>query len=221
MTARTGFPRFTGAFKEFSISQFTNRETGTDRRLHVFSQGSRAKVSEFLWLKYLWDELTRMEFQLFIAMPETLNSTIKVAALRAVLLYGKRRIRTKLCQASFLPEKERPTRLRYQGFKRLDVEINVIERSLPKVPKFKGWIKSSSAKDSKSYRGPRLLEPLAITEHDYDSIVFDWYSYLTVDEFLPLPGKYCPHPDENQKFETVNPSFIFQSLDVLVPSPER
>jgi len=190
MTARIKFPRFTGAFKEFSISQFTNRETGTESRLHVFSQGSRAKVSEFLWLKYLWDELSKLEFQLFLALPETLNSEIKVAALRAVLLLGKKKIRNRLCQASFLPEAERPTRLRYQGFKRLDVEIEVIERSLPKVPKFKGWIKSSSAKDSKSNRGPSYLEPLAITENDYDNNVFDWYTYLTVDEFLPLPGKY-------------------------------
>jgi hypothetical protein len=184
MTARTKFPKFHGPFKSFSVSLFTNREQGTESRLYVFSQGNRTKVLEFLWLKYLWDELSKDEYKLFIASSEILNSELKVAALRAVLIFGKKKIRERLCNCSFLPEEERPSRVRYQGFKRLDVEIQEISRSLPKVPKYSGWIKSSSAKDSKRSRGPRFLEPLAIIENDYEDKIFDWYNYLTVDEFF-------------------------------------
>lgn len=188
MTASPGFPKFRGAFKKFSLSISINHETGVDRRLLVFSQGSRAKVVEFLWLKYLWDELTKKEFELFLAFPETINSEIKVAALRAVLILGKRRVRKQLSECPFLSEKERPTRIRYQGFKRLDVEISDFTRSLRRVPKFSGWIRSSSAKDSKRRQGgPSFLEPLAIIENDYEDKVFDWYTYLTVVEFTLVP----------------------------------
>jgi hypothetical protein len=189
-TASPGFPRFYGPFKKFSLSVSTNREKGIDRRLLVYSQGSRAKVVKFLWLKYLWDELTKKEFELFMLLPETINSEIKVAALRAVLILGKRKVREAIINCPVLPESERPTREQYQGFKRLDVEISDFTRSLRRVPKFKGWIKSSSAKDSKRTRkSPSCLEPLAVIDNDYEDNVFDWYNYLTVVEFSPIPKK--------------------------------
>jgi len=186
-TARPGFPRFGGPFKTFSVSVSTNREKGTDSRLLVYSQGSRAVVSEYLWLKFLWDELSRKEMELFLSLPETLKSEIKISALRAVLLLGKRVVRERLINfPAYLTEKENPSRKRYLGYKRLDVEIYDLTRSLPKVPKFSGWVRSSSSVGSKrSSRGPSFLEPLAIQENDYEDIKFDWYNYLTVgDEFL-------------------------------------
>jgi len=189
MTERSGFPRFSGSFKTFSVRLNTNRETGTEERLLVYSQGSRAKVVNFLWYKFLWDELSRIEYELFLAMPETLNSPMKFAALRATLLYGKKRVRNKLKNCPFLTEKELPTRKRYQGYKHLNVEISRFTRNLPKVPKFKGWIKSLSTEGKGRPRGPSFLEPLAIIENDYEDNVFDWYNYLTVDEFLLLPSK--------------------------------
>jgi hypothetical protein len=121
--------------------------------------------------------------ELFLAMPETLNSEMKFATLRAALSTRKTILRTKLSECSFLEEKERPTRLRYLGFKRLDVEISRITRNLQKVPKFSGWIRSSSAVGSKRRPGgPSYLEPLAINENDYIDYVFDWFAYLTVGE---------------------------------------
>lgn len=178
-TARPGLPRFQGPFKAFSVSLSTNREKGTDDRLLVYSQGSRAKVHEYLWLKHLWDELTKEEMKLFLTMPETLKSEMKFGALRALLLLPKKKVRQKLVDSPLIPESERPTRLRYLGFKRLDVEILRITRSLRKVPKFSGWIRSSSAVGSKRRPGgPSYLEPLAIIENDYIDNVFDWFTYL-------------------------------------------
>lgn len=182
-TARTGKPSFGGPFKSFSVSVSTNREKGTESRLLVYSQGSRTKVVEYLWLKYLWDELSKKEMVLFLMLSETLNSEIKVAALRAVLILGRKVVRERLnTMLTFLGEKTY-TRERYQGYKRLNVEIQEISRSLPKVAKFSGWVRSSSSVGSKSSsRGPSYLEPLAIIGYDYNNEIFDWYTFLTVGD---------------------------------------
>jgi len=184
MKARQGFPSFRGPFKTFSISVHSNREKSLDNRLLVFSQGSRAKVVKFLWLKYLWDELSKMEMELFLTFPEVLNSEIIVSALRAVLVIGKRKVRERLINCPFLNDEDKPTKIKYQGFKRLDVEITRITRSLPRVKKFSGWIRSSSAKGSK--RGTQrseVIEPLAVIDNDYEDEIFNWYSYLSSSEY--------------------------------------
>lgn len=197
MTARPGLPRFSGPFQSFSVSASTNRETGTDCRLLVYSQGSRAKVVRYLWLKYLWDELSLLEMELFLTLPEITNSEIGIATLRAVLLQGKVKTRRNLNSILLLLGKETFLRKQYQGFKRLDVEIQRITRSLPRVPKFSGWVKSIAAIGKNRPGGPSFLEPLAIIENDYEDNVFDWYHYLTVGELEILDSQWTlSHPDE-------------------------
>lgn len=187
MTARPGIPRFGGPFKSFSVMRVTNRETGVEDRLLVYSQGSRAKVVEYLWLKLLWDELTKKEFELFLIFPETLNSEIKIAFLRTLLIQGKRVTRERLNRAQKLLGLKVSSRERYQGYKRLDVEINDLQRRLPRVPKFSGWVRSLSAVGSKrSSRGPSYLEPLASIENDYEDEKFSWYEVLTVGDLVIL-----------------------------------
>lgn len=190
MTARPGLPRFGGPYKTFSVSKSSNREKGTDVRLLVYSQGSRAKVVEYLWLKFLWDELTKIEFELFIILPETINSEMKVSVLRSILIQGKKVTRERLNKLLYFLGEPIYSRERYQGYKRLDVEINEITRSLTRVPKYSGWVRSLSAVGSKRNRqGPSYLEPLAIIENDYEDLEFNWYSYLTVGdlEILEFP----------------------------------
>lgn len=182
MTERPGFPRFKGPYKTFSVAISTNREHGTESRLLVYSQGSRAKVIKYLWLKFLWDELSRQEMKLFLYLSEVLNNPLKYAALRATILKGKKQVRERIENCPFLPEEDKPLRINYQGIRCLNVEIYEFERRLPKVPKYSGWIKSSSSKGSKRSRGSSFLDPLAIIENDYEDIVFDWYSYLTVGD---------------------------------------
>jgi len=186
--ARPGKPRFKGPFKSFSVAVQSNREKGTESRLIVYSQGSRSKVIEFLWLKFLWDELSKQEFELFLALPEILNSEMKFATLRAVLLMGKKKVRQRLNWYEDLILGESSSRKRYLGFLRLDVEIYEFQRSLPKVPKFSGWIRSSSSVGSKKPRGSSFLEPLAILENDYEDEIFDWYNLLTVGEIGQFPS---------------------------------
>lgn len=184
MIARAGnYPSFKGAYKTFRVSCNTNRENGTQDRLVVYSQGSRPAVVKYLWLKYLWDELTKEEFELFLYLPEILNDELRFAALRAVLLLGKKELRKRILDCPILDPADKPLREIYLGYKRLSIEIHRESRKLPKVPKFSGWVRSSSAIGSKRQRGPGLPEPLTIIENDYEDKKFDWYYFLTVGGF--------------------------------------
>jgi len=183
MTARSGIPRFSGGFKSFSVSQFTDREKGTESRLFVYSQGSRPKVHRYLWLKLLWNELTKNEWMLFLAMNETLNSEIIYNSLRAINKIGKRAVRQKLNTTPYILEEDKPSYERYRGYQRLNVEISIETRSLPKVPKFSGYVKSSSAVGSKNSSGKSsYLDLMTINNEDYSELVFDWFNYLTIGE---------------------------------------
>jgi len=179
---RPWFPKFRGRFKSFSVSISTNREQGTDSRLLVYSQGSRAVVLRYLWIKYLWDELSKDEMKLFLSMSEVINSDIIYGALRATLKIGKDLLRQRLQNCPFLPQDLPYTIRQYHGYKRIDVEIHEFTRSLPKVPKYSGYVRSSSRVGSKSSRGASFLDPLDINEDDYADNKFDWYIYLTVDD---------------------------------------
>jgi ADP-heptose:LPS heptosyltransferase len=181
--ARPSHPRFSGGFKSFTVALETNREKRVESRLIVFSQGSRTKVHQFLWHKFLWEELSQEEYRLFILMPETLNSKLMVGALRALLILSKKKVRELICNKLTQLGEKAPSRESYLGYRRLNVEIYEYRRSLPKTPKFSGWVKSASSVGSKQSRKvlDENLEPLAIYLSDYEDIIFDWYSYLTVE----------------------------------------
>lgn len=175
------FPGFPGKFKTFSVALNTNRETGSEERLLVYSKGSRASTSEFLWLKWLWGTLSKAEYELFIALPETIKEDMKYDALRASITIPMRQIRKRLIQYPYHPLGKAPTYSRFLGLRKaIIVETNKYQRTLPKVPKFSGWIKSSSQLGSKRPRGSGLPEPIHTQEENDASIKFDWYFYLTV-----------------------------------------
>jgi hypothetical protein len=154
-------------------------------------------VVEYLWLKFLWDELTRKEMELFLSMSETVKSELKYAALRATTILGKRHVRQRILECPFLPGPS-PSRERYQGYlSSLDVEIHDFTRRLPKVTKYSGYVKSSSAVGSKRPPGSSFLDPLIIIDYDYTEISFDWYNYLTVGDHNRLfPVGIDNHPEE-------------------------
>lgn len=185
MTARSGLPRFSGGFQSFSVSFNENRETGVDSRLFVYSQGSRPKVHIYLWLKLIWNELSKDEWLLFLAMPETFQfQEMIIDSLRAINFQGKRKTRQRLIQSPQVPKMYKPDYDRYRGFMRLNVEISYENRRLPKPPKFSGYIKSASAVGSKRSSGKSsYLDLMAINCEDYNEIAFNWFSYLTIVEY--------------------------------------
>jgi len=144
--ARPSKPRFSGGFKTFSVSISINRESRVEGRLFVFSQGSRTKVLEYLWLKYLWDELSRLEFQLLV-LSGALESDLKFNCMKAINIQGKRATRKRLLK--LFPDGEY-ARERYLGFKRLDVEIYEYQRSLPKPQNFQVGFEVRLQKDLKT-----------------------------------------------------------------------
>lgn len=180
MKARPRIPRFTGGFKSFSVSISINRESRVDTRLFVFSQGSRTKVFEFLWLKLLWDELSRLEFRLLISRIDKF-SELEFSIIKSINYKGKRHTRERI---QILVPDGTYSRERYQGFKRLDVEIYEFERSLVKTPKYSGWIRSASSKGSKHPSGESsFLEALTLTEYSFElEKKIDWFLLLTVDD---------------------------------------
>lgn len=182
MDTRPGIPRFKGSFQTFRVIFNTNRETGLEESLFVFSQGARIKVHRYLWLKFLWNELTKDEWLLFISMPETLNSDIYYNALRAINKVGKKKVRNRLITTPYIEDRDKPTKDRYRGYRCIDVEIFYDRRRLPKVPKFSGYVKSSSQVGSKRPQKSSFLDLIIPTGEDYSERIFDWFTYLTVGE---------------------------------------
>ena len=193
MKARPSLPRFSGSFKTFTVSISTNRETGIEDRYFVFSQGSRTKVFEFLWLKLLWDELSKNEIRLLFL--SELDSDLNFSIMKSINKMGKRHTRERL-QILFPDGKY--SRKRYQGFKRLDVEIYEFQSYLPKLPKFSGWIRSASATGSKRQSGgSELLDTLTNIEYK-DEIIVNWFHLLTVVDNTEISQwVFQSQPDED------------------------
>lgn len=190
------FPNFHGPFHTLMISYNINREKGTNDRFVVFSSGKRHALVKYLWYKLVWDELSRMEFHLFISMPEVLNNTKILAFLRCRLEIDKRILRQRLLQIENLIGETPTIRSTYQGLKRMRIEIQRETISLQKVPKFSGYVRNISA-IGRGNGGSRDLEP--VTDFVYEEIrgKIDWYLLLSVGEFSLLGQEY-KLPEENQ-----------------------
>jgi len=193
MLARPSLPRFSGSFKNFTVSISTNRETGIEDRYCVFSQGSRSKVFEKLWLKLLWDELSVKEINLLFQCE--LDSDLNFSILKSINVKGKKHTRNRL---NLLFPDGKYSRKRYQGFKRLDVEIYEFQSYLPKLPKFSGWIRSASATGSKKQSGGSSeLDTLTNIEYK-DEIIVNWFYLLTVvDNSEISQWVFQSQPDED------------------------
>jgi len=173
------YPKFPGVFFSWRITLSTDHEKGKQDALFVFSSGKRETVLEYLWLKFLWDQLAEDEFSLFLLTLKD-NDHKKWAFLKVLLLKDKKSLRRKLNQIEFRIGEQVSSRERYQGYKRVRIEIQKETRRLPKPTKFSGYVRSISAIGSKSKK-TRLLETM--TEEIYlDEKQFDWELALTVGE---------------------------------------
>lgn len=187
-------PKFEGRFFRWSAISTTNREKGISESYLVFSSGRRGAVLKFLWLKLLWDNLTSLEYSLFLSLPEILNDNKKFSFLKASINLPKSILRQNLIKfENFLGDKE-SSREKYQGIKGMRLEIHRIERGLPKIKPYSGYVKSPSSVGSKSSKS-LFLETPASTEYIIEENNYDWYYLLTVGELTLLNGVYI-FPDE-------------------------
>ena len=193
----TRTPNFRGKFFTIQETLFTNREKGTKDVLLVFSSGKREAVKEYLWLKFLWSQLSKEEYLLFLATLRPKEEK-KWAFLRLLTSTSKKELRNRLVKLEKLLGDKESTKSRLEGYYRLRIEILKETRRLPKVPKFSGYIKSPSAVGTKSLVRRSLDEMVGNTPDDYEDKI-SWYHLLSVDSVpLFLGQAKLSGPEENK-----------------------
>lgn len=170
------FPK-RGGFRTYKITVSTNREKRLMERLLILSSGRLVSFERLLYGKWLWDELTSVELDLFLALPSTLTNPLTIACLRARAQgVPKKLIRERL--GKFPTELPFPSRLQYISLSRMFVTVERQELSLPKVRKYSGYSRHHNDKGSIN---PYSLEdnfnpPEAIIPSDFsrEDLIFDF-----------------------------------------------
>jgi len=153
-------PRFKGRFFTWRVTVQNNHELGISDVLLVFSSGKRETTMSYLFHKLVWDELTKIELDLFILGLKPKNDK-EWAFLKVLSEHPKKAVRLKLLEIERQLGQEQTSQVSYQGMHRIRTEIQKERRRLPKPPKFKGWIRSLAQRGKSS--GPKAgIEPVSL-----------------------------------------------------------
>lgn len=158
-------PRFRGGFFTWRQTIFTDHENGVKAVFLVYSSGRREVVKRYLFLKLVWDQLTKIEFELFLTLLKD-SDYLYWSFLKLLVFVPKKILRKNLVKNETklgLPLSDRES---YRGYSRVNIEIQKEIRNLPKPPKFSGYIKSLSAR-GKSLPGEKGIEPLSSVPSEY------------------------------------------------------
>lgn len=158
-------PRFKGRFFTFRAMINIDHDNRSKASYLVFSSGKREAVMFYLWSKHVWDQLTTIEFQLFLL---TLRPTDykKWNFLRLQLKFSKLELRASLLAEERRRGEEETSRKRYLGIKHISIEIQREIRSLPKTKKFSGYIRSLATR-GKSTGTKTGIEPVSLEPSDF------------------------------------------------------
>lgn len=175
------FPRFHGGFHTWRSTIFVDQENRSKVDFLVFSSGKREAVKRYLWLKLLWNSLSKIEFELFLSLLS--DSDYKEwSYLKLSLQIPKKKLRVRIIIAElFLGDTEISWRKSYIGSLRIRIEIQKEIRKLPKTKKFSGYIKSLSAR-GKSSNGRSGIEPDLTSPYDYVEKIDQesiWWAFLS------------------------------------------
>lgn len=189
---------FRGPLIQYSIVKSIDRNKGTARRWIVFSNGKRSILVQYLFGKWLWDELNKIEWDVFWHLPEVTKDRTIYSALRARNSgVSKQLLRKRLSESpSFLSLKfiSRQQYLTLKGRINWFFEEETI--TLRRVPKYSGY--------TKHYKDKGSLAP----ERDEVSVFLDpvldiseeiIMHYLTVGEISIFAGDALIRPEEDQK----------------------
>lgn len=174
-----------------------DREHGTQDVFVVFSSGKRQTLHRYLWLKLVWDELTKEEFNLFISMKETLDNDKIVGFLRSKLTISRKILRKRLIEIETILGEKVSKREEYQGLQRINFEFYEVQRKLPKVRKYSGYIRTPSKAGTKR-SSKTLLEPGDLISEWVEDNVVDYFHFLTVGEIELFRGSFVFRPDESK-----------------------
>lgn len=172
-------PRFKGRFFTFRAVVFVNQENRLQESLLVFSSGKREVVIRYLWYKHVWDQLTKIEFELFLMLLKP-HDYKKWSFLKLQTEFSKKDLRSTLILLETIFGLPITAREKYLGIKDINIEIQRDRRILPKTKKFSGYIKSLATR-GKSKGTEKGIEPLSadpstyIVNEDQNDL---WYSLL-------------------------------------------
>lgn len=177
-------PRFAGGFITWRVTLSTQETKGIKDVLLVYSSGSREAVLEYLWLKFVWNQLSKDEFLLFMATLKESDEK-KYSFLRRLTKFPKKKLRDRLQEIEGILGLKVSSQQRLSGYYRLRIEIHKETRSLPRTKKYTGWARSASAVGNKGPNAVRQFdEMMSQTEEYSEEVTINWYSLLNVDRTL-------------------------------------
>ena len=181
-------PRFKGGFFTFRQTIFVDQENRVQECFLVYSSGRRETVKKYLWLKLVHDNLTRIEYELFISMLGEQDA--KIWSFLKLLVYApKSLLRKRLIRTEIKLEEKVSDRDSYRGIKKIRIEIQKENRRLPKTKKFSGYIKSLSSR-GKSPLGTGRIELPSISFPNYSAEIDKlnlWEQMLATPSLEPFP----------------------------------
>lgn len=125
-----------------TISDIT--PNGAIKRWTVISSGKRSTLIRYFLLKFLYDELSKKEYELFLSFPETTEEVNIFFALKARTLRYPKKVIRKILESISIKGKPPISREEYQGLKRIlftyEVKLNPpIEKPKPYSGYSKGY----------------------------------------------------------------------------------
>lgn len=189
----------------FSVNFGENTETSRYyTRIFVSSSGDRKTVLKKLFLKWLWDELTSEEMELFICLPETIGTPVIFACLQARARgIPKKLIRNRLNKIivlNLLGEKITPfTRERYLSLKQVRITLKKIRIPARPLTRYSGYTKNY--KDKGTLRNDVNYFTSKIFEEDVNEEKEIFILHLLTVGRLEILGREInlDYPDESKR----------------------
>jgi hypothetical protein len=183
--------------RKFKVaSSFTTPKFGAVMVWNVISSGKRSTLFKFLFLKWLWDELTSKEFGFLLSLPEFFSSEEFVACARALASgTSKRLIRTRLNEFRKLRGFKTLSQERYKSMKsRMKYSLQEYSFIPGPTKKYSGWTRHHRDHGS---LGKLHLEPLPTVFTE--KVEIDLFMILTVGKVRMLGSVLGLSPDDDSK----------------------
>lgn len=200
-------------FLEFTVASTTSTSKNDEVvRWFVISSGKRSTLFRFLFLKWLWDELTSQEWRFVLNLPEFFSSKEFVACARALAAgTPKKEIRDRLNRYNTLVGSKPLSQSEYKSMYGMKYDLGEVVFTDRPAKKFSGWVRHHNDQGSLRVNSVFELEPQGFTE----IVELDLFMVLTVGTVTILNKEVPLSPDDDSRKESKrNPL-----LDVLNTRP--
>jgi hypothetical protein len=191
-------------FHEFTVASTTSTpKNGEVVRWYVISSGKRPTLFMYLFLKWLWDELTSQEWAFVLSLPEFFSSKEFVACARALAAgTPKKSIRDRLNRYRLLVGLKPHSQERYKSMHNMRFDLGEVVLTVQSAKKFSGWVRHHN--DQGALRVSSIFE---LDSQGFTEIVeFDLYKVLSVGSVTILNKEVLLSPDDDFKSRNGIPS---------------